>query len=132
MDTLPRALWRKKQFFTCLFARTRLLVVSLSPRVWRLWSILCKIFTSRKPIWNIWLPLEGSDRLPLFSAEFLAYLGELKLAVDIDAVQEGEVVFAHEPLVRVQGPIIQCQLLETALLNFVNFQTLIATKAAQD
>jgi nicotinate phosphoribosyltransferase len=74
--------------------------------------------------------LVGSDQLPLFSAEFLAYLGQLKLAVDIDAVQEGEVVFAHEPLIRVKGPIIQCQLLETALLNFVNFQTLIATKAA--
>lgn len=75
--------------------------------------------------------LVGSDRLPLFSAEFLTYLSELKLAVDIDAVQEGEVVFAHEPLVRVQGPIIQCQLLETALLNIVNFQTLIATKASR-
>ncbi len=75
--------------------------------------------------------LEGSDHLPLFSAEFLAYLGGLKLTVDIDAVKEGEVVFAHEPLVRVQGPIIQCQLLETALLNFVNFQTLIATKATR-
>ncbi|MFA6212849.1 MAG: nicotinate phosphoribosyltransferase [Candidatus Obscuribacterales bacterium] len=75
--------------------------------------------------------LKGSDNLPLFSSEFLKYLSELKLTVDIDAVQEGEVVFAHEPLVRVKGPIIECQLLETALLNFINFQTLIATKAAR-
>jgi nicotinate phosphoribosyltransferase len=75
--------------------------------------------------------LQGSDHKPLFSKAFLDYLGDLKLDLDIDAVQEGEVVFAHEPLVRVKGPIIHCQLLETALLNFINFQTLIATKAAR-
>ncbi len=75
--------------------------------------------------------LQGSDHKPLFSAEFLDYLRDLKLTLDIDAVAEGEVVFAHEPLVRVRGPIIHCQLLETALLNIINFQTLIATKAAR-
>ncbi len=75
--------------------------------------------------------LQGSDHKPLFSVEFLDYLRNLKLTLDIDAVAEGEVVFAHEPLVRVKGPIIHCQLLETALLNIINFQTLIATKAAR-
>ena len=67
----------------------------------------------------------------LFEPEFLEWLGDLRLSVDIDAVHEGTVVFPNEPLVRVTGPIMQCQLLETALLNCVNFETLIATKAAR-
>ncbi len=68
---------------------------------------------------------------PLFREDFLGYLGDLRLELDVDAIPEGEAVFAHEPLLRVQGPILQAQLAETALLNFVNFQTLIATKAAR-
>ncbi|MBS1993917.1 MAG: nicotinate phosphoribosyltransferase [Cyanobacteria bacterium SZAS LIN-3] len=75
--------------------------------------------------------LQGDDQKPLFSPEFLDYLKNLKLEVDVDAVREGEVVFANEPLVRIKGPIIHCQLLETILLNIFNFQTLIATKAAR-
>ncbi len=75
--------------------------------------------------------LTGADDLPLFSSEFLDYLGDLALHVDVDAVREGALCFAQEPLVRVQGPVLHCQLLETALLNMVNFQTLIATKAAR-
>lgn len=67
----------------------------------------------------------------LFTQDFLNYLESLKLSIDIDAVKEGTVVFPNEPIVRVQGPIMQCQLIETALLNCVNFQTLIATKAAR-
>ncbi|MCL1797585.1 MAG: nicotinate phosphoribosyltransferase [Eggerthellaceae bacterium] len=67
----------------------------------------------------------------LFDKAFLDYLANLTLEVDIDAVLEGTVVFPNEPLVRVTGPIMHCQLLETALLNCVNFQTLIATKAAR-
>jgi nicotinate phosphoribosyltransferase len=75
--------------------------------------------------------LSGNDGRPLFERAFLDYLGQLKLTVDVDAVPEGTVVFPHEPLVRVRGSILQGQLLETTLLNLVNFDTLIATKAAR-
>jgi nicotinate phosphoribosyltransferase len=75
--------------------------------------------------------LTGNDEKPLFETGFLDYLRELRLTCDIDAMPEGTVAFAQQPLVRVRGPILQCQLLETALLNVINFQTLIATKAAR-
>jgi nicotinate phosphoribosyltransferase len=75
--------------------------------------------------------INASDGTPLFSNAFLQYLLAMKLTVDIDAMPEGAVVFAHEPLLRVKGPLIQCQILETILLNIVNFQSLIATKAAR-
>ena len=73
----------------------------------------------------------GSDNQPLFDKEFLRYLNCLQFECDLDAVAEGSLVFAQEPLVRVRGPLLQCQLIETALLNIINFQTLIATKAAR-
>lgn len=75
--------------------------------------------------------LTDSRGLPLFEQTFMDYLGNLRFSCDIDAIPEGTVVFAQEPLLRVQGPLIQCQLLETALLNIINFQTLIASKAAR-
>lgn len=75
--------------------------------------------------------LTGNDGEPLFETGFLDYLAELELTCDIDAVPEGTAVFPHEPLVRVCGPIIEAQILETPILNMVNFQTLIATKAAR-
>lgn len=68
---------------------------------------------------------------PLLSTEFLDYLSGLKFSCDIDAIPEGTVVFPHEPLIRIQGPLLQCQLLESPLLNIINFQTLIATKATR-
>ncbi len=74
---------------------------------------------------------KGVTGRPLFERAFLDYLGALKLEVEMDAVPEGTVVFPHEPLVRVVGKVLQCQLLETALLNQINFPTLIATKAAR-
>ena len=75
--------------------------------------------------------LKNAKQLPLFSQGFLDYLATMRFTCDIDAIPEGTIVFAHEPLLRVQGPLIQCQLLETALLYIINFQTLIATKAAR-
>jgi nicotinate phosphoribosyltransferase len=75
--------------------------------------------------------LRAADDSALFSPDFLAYLQALELRVDVDAMPEGTLVFGHEPLVRVRGPLLQAQLLETVLLNIVSFQTLIATKAAR-
>jgi nicotinate phosphoribosyltransferase len=67
----------------------------------------------------------------LFERAFLEALRSMSLAVDVDAIPEGTVVFPQEPLLRVRGPIIPCMLAETPLLNMINFQTLIATKAAR-
>lgn len=75
--------------------------------------------------------LQGNDGKPLFIREYLNYLREMTFTCDIDAIPEGTVVFPNEPLVRVTGPIIQCQILESLLLNIINFQTLIATKSAR-
>ncbi len=74
--------------------------------------------------------LDG-ERGPFWEPEFLGYLAGLRLECSLEAVPEGTIVFANEPLVQVRGSLLQCQLLETPLLNFLNFPTLIATKAAR-
>lgn len=72
-----------------------------------------------------WLEQQG------FKEPFLDYLRNMELDVDIRSVREGEVVFPLEPLVRIEGPIAQAQMLETMLLNILNFESLIATKASR-
>jgi len=73
----------------------------------------------------------GNDGQPLFTREFLGYLNALRFTCDVDAVPEGTAVFPRAPMLRITGPIAQCQIVETALLNAINFQTLVATKAAR-
>ena len=75
--------------------------------------------------------LKGHDSEALFEEGFLRFLEQSRICCNIDAVLEGSVVFPHEPLLRVRGPIWQAQILETPILNIINFQTLIATKAAR-
>lgn len=69
--------------------------------------------------------------LNLFDEGFMQLLREFKFTGEIYAVREGTVVFPHEPLIRVKAPIMQAQLIETAMLNIINHQTLIATKASR-
>ena len=69
--------------------------------------------------------------LRLFDEAFLHYLADFRFTGDILALPEGTVVFPNEPIVRVIAPIMEAQLIETALLNIINHQTLIATKAAR-
>ena len=68
---------------------------------------------------------------PMFEATFLERLAELRFSCDVDAIPEGTVVFPNEPLIRVRGPLLQAQLVESLLLTIVGFQTLVATKAAR-
>ena len=75
--------------------------------------------------------LRDAEGAPLFPAGFLDYLERFEFACTVDAAPEGSLVFAHEPIVRVRGPIVQAQLVETALLTMINFETLIATKASR-
>ena len=64
-----------------------------------------------------------------FDPRFLQYLQSQRLEVDLHAPAEGSLMFAGEPLLRLSGPLLQCQLLETALMNIINVSSLVATKA---
>jgi nicotinate phosphoribosyltransferase len=75
--------------------------------------------------------LRDGEGAALFPGGFLDYLERFAFACTVDAAPEGSLVFGHEPIVRVRGPIAHAQLVETALLTLINFETLIATKASR-
>lgn len=66
-----------------------------------------------------------------YKDDFLDYLKDLRFTGDVYSMVEGELVFANEPILRIEAPLIEAQLVESALLNIVNYQTLIATKASR-
>lgn len=69
--------------------------------------------------------------LEIYPEEFLDYLRNFKFTCNVRSLVEGELCFANEPLIQIEGPLGQCQLVETAILNILNYQTLIATKASR-
>jgi nicotinate phosphoribosyltransferase len=75
--------------------------------------------------------LDYLTSLGLFKPTFINYLASLRFTGRVSAPPEGSVVFPHEPLLTVEAPLAEAQLVETALLNTINFQTLVATKAAR-
>jgi nicotinate phosphoribosyltransferase len=75
--------------------------------------------------------LKGLSQFRHISPDFFDYLGKLGFSGDVHAIPEGTPVFAGEPLLRVEAPIVEAQLAETSLLSLLNFQTLIAAKAAR-
>lgn len=91
----------------------------------------CNNFTFKKEDLDYLRQVKNPKGEVMFEEDFISYLRDMEFSCDIEAVEEGEVVFPHMPLLRVSGPLIQCQLLETPLLNLINFQTLVATKAAR-
>lgn len=91
----------------------------------------CRNFRFEKQDIDYLAGMKAPDGSLQFEKGFLDYLSEMRFSCDIEAVEEGTIVFPNAPMLRVKGPLIQCQLLETPLLNILNFQTLIATKAAR-
>lgn len=75
--------------------------------------------------------LVGNDQQPLFSEEYLDLLSKWRPNVEIVGVPEGSAILEHCPILRIEGPLLDCQLLETPLLTILNFQTLIASKSSQ-
>ncbi|MDX1411536.1 MAG: nicotinate phosphoribosyltransferase [Nitrospirales bacterium] len=75
--------------------------------------------------------LDWIDKSGLFSKSFVDYLGRLSFSGDLHAMPEGTVFFTNEPIARVTAPLPQAQLVETRLINLLQFQTLVASKAAR-
>lgn len=98
------------------------------------YAICCGLEQVIEYIKNLHFEKEDIDYLRssgLFEEDFLAYLADFKFSGDIYAIPEGTVVFPREPLIKVVAPIMEAQLVETAILNIINHQSLIATKAAR-
>jgi nicotinate phosphoribosyltransferase len=75
--------------------------------------------------------LEYLRSLGMFDEGFLDYLERFRFTGDVEAIPEGTIAYANEPLLRIAAPLIEAQIVETVLLNQINFQTMIATKAAR-
>ncbi|MFN3550876.1 MAG: nicotinate phosphoribosyltransferase [Endomicrobiia bacterium] len=75
--------------------------------------------------------IEYLNSLKLFKKEFIEYLKNFRFSGSIYSVEEGEIVFPKEPVLRIHAPLIQAQIIESILLNIINFQSLIATKTAR-
>lgn len=75
--------------------------------------------------------LDYLDSLKMFKPNFLTYLEKFRFRGDVRAIPEGRLFFAHEPLVEVEAPLIEAQIVETSLINILHFQVMVATKAAR-
>jgi nicotinate phosphoribosyltransferase len=75
--------------------------------------------------------LKTANNKIIFDDGFLKFLKSFRFKCDVYAVEEGRLVFPNEPILRVKGPLYQCQIIESAIINILNFQTLIATKACR-
>ncbi|PSM53247.1 nicotinate phosphoribosyltransferase, subgroup A [Campylobacter blaseri] len=98
------------------------------------YTIICGINEVVEYIQNLKFSDEDIEYLRTlnsFDDDFLQHLKTLKFSGEIYAMKEGSIAFAHEPIIRVKANILEAQLIETAILNIVNFQTLIATKSSR-
>jgi nicotinate phosphoribosyltransferase len=98
------------------------------------YSIMCGVEQLLKYVKELHFSPQDIDYLRsvgIFDEDFLDYLAHFEFTGDIYAIPEGTLIFPREPLVKVVAPIMQAQLMETAILNIINHQSLIATKAAR-
>jgi nicotinate phosphoribosyltransferase len=110
--------------FDLFFRRNKMLTYSIAAGLEQAMDYLLN--------WNVTDDdIEYLRSLNLFSEDFLTYFKNMKFTGDVYAVREGEVVFPGEPILTIKAPLIQAQFAETALLNIINHQTLIATKSSK-
>lgn len=110
--------------FDLFFRQNKLITYSLAAGLEQVVEYLLNLHFGEEEI-------EYLRSLNLFDEGFLQYLADMKFTGDVYAVPEGTVVFPGEPILTVRAPIVQAQLIETAILNMFNHQTLIASKSAK-